>query len=100
MNPLQSDETVLTGQSVFQGRALVADQTGQRIDWLVDTQLVFLADRPDDGWISLYVDPLDGRYWELSYPQSHLQGGGPRELTCLHPEVAKARYPDVMTDPS
>lgn len=40
-------------------------------------------------WAVLYQDPLDKRYWELNYPQSHLQGGGSPSLTMLTYEEAK-----------
>jgi hypothetical protein len=29
------------------------------------------------GWDALYVDPATGKFWELTYPQGHLHGGGP-----------------------
>ncbi|MEI6200518.1 MAG: Imm27 family immunity protein [Enhydrobacter sp.] len=45
-----------------------------------------------DGWDTLYRDTVDGRFWELTYPQSHMHGGGPPRLTMLHLAVAKAKY--------
>ena len=48
------------------------------------------------GWDVLYRDPADGRYWELTYPQSHMHGGGPPRLTHLSFEQAKTKYGDSV----
>ena len=32
------------------------------------------------GWDILYKDPRDGRFWELTYPDSSFHGGGPPRL--------------------
>jgi len=43
----------------------------------------------DGGWRTLLRSRADGRFWELSYPQSHMHGGGPRTLAELGiPSVA------------
>ncbi len=34
------------------------------------------------NWAALYIDTF-GNYWELTYPQSHMHGGGPRQLERL-----------------
>ncbi|MBU1776740.1 MAG: hypothetical protein KJ899_08875 [Gammaproteobacteria bacterium] len=31
--------------------------------------------RSESDWAVLYLDKLDGRYWELTYPSSNQQGG-------------------------
>jgi len=41
---------------------------------------------------TLYRDPDDGRYWERTYPQSELHGGGPPELRVLATEDARQKY--------
>ena len=35
------------------------------------------------GWRVLYRHHDTGQFWELTYPQSHMHGGGPRLLRCL-----------------
>ena len=45
-----------------------------------------------DGWRILYVDPNDGRYWELTFPRRELQGGGPQRLRLLSKEDAVATF--------
>jgi hypothetical protein len=67
----------------------------ERIQQLLRSHLKKLA-ASADGWEVLYVDPNDGRHWELTYPQSNQQGGGPRVLTVLPDEVAKAKYPTAF----
>ena len=34
----------------------------------------------DGGWTILYRHRKTGEFWELSYPQSEMHGGGPRRL--------------------
>ena len=45
-----------------------------------------------DGWDALYIDPSDGRLWELTYPDSHLHGGGPPALTIMSQRQAAKKY--------
>lgn len=40
----------------------------------------------------LYKDPTDGRYWELTYPNSEGHEGGPLKLTVMSPEEAEFKY--------
>jgi len=90
---LSSTEVSLKGQWRAVGGVVVADATCRRIEQLVNQYLVFVADSPD-GWSKLYRDPSDGRLWEHSYPESHVQGGGPPALHCVTPETARQRYPN------
>ena len=88
---IASSEILLTGQwKIVQGR-VVADDTCQRIDELIGAHLKMLG-RDPSGWETFYRDPDDGRFWELTYPQGHLQGGGPPQLRCLTLEEAKVKY--------
>ena len=90
---LQPHETALTGHWVVVDRNVQADATCERINWLVTTHLNRLAIGPQSGgWEVLFRDPNDGRYWEQTYPQSELHGGGPPQLLCLSEEVATAKY--------
>jgi len=68
-----------------------ADEQSQRITWLVNNYLVKIA---SDGinWTILYQDPEDKRYWELIFPNSELQGGGPPSLIEISKEVALTKY--------
>lgn len=59
----------------MQDGSMMQDTVCQRIQWLMGYYLeqIFVD---GDNWTALYKNPDDGRYWELSYPQSHMQGGG------------------------
>jgi hypothetical protein len=88
---LQPDEVDLIGRWIFDGEKVIGDDTEQRIELLTSQYLEKLASDPS-GWYTLYRDPQDGRYWELTYPQSHMQGGGPPRLTQLLEEDARAKF--------
>lgn len=62
-----------------------------RIEELITTHLKAVAVSPD-GWEKLYLDPGDGRLWELTYPQAEMHGGGPPELREMDGATATARY--------
>lgn len=83
------DETELIGQ--WSGQSIVADEVCQRIDKLIKTYLVLVANS-FDGWSSLFQDPDDFRLWELIYPQSDLHGGGPPILKCIGAGDAQIKY--------
>lgn len=71
-----------------------ADETCQRITDMTAGYLIELG-RDSSGWETLYRDPHDGRFWELTYPESELQGGGPPQLRYLPEEAAKLKYPAI-----
>jgi hypothetical protein len=63
----------------------------QRIHWLVENALECVTELHDE-WTVLYLDAKDGRYWELSYPQSGLHGGGPPRLCVISRDDVCAKY--------
>jgi hypothetical protein len=76
---LRPDETELVGLwKMIEGR-MVEDETSKRIRTLIKEELKLIAASPD-GWEKLYEDPRDHRLWELTYPSSETQGGGPPNL--------------------
>jgi hypothetical protein len=79
---LAPSETLLEGTWTVAGRSLIADETALRIQYLVGNVLERVAN-DYTGWRALFRDPADGRYWELSYPQGQMQGGGPPCLTYI-----------------
>ena len=89
MMPLRPDESVVVGAWTMREGRVVADENCERIDWLVSQVLVRLA---ATDWNVLYRDPADGRMWEFTYPQSHMQGGGPPALKLVSIEDAAARF--------
>jgi hypothetical protein len=90
---LRPDETDLIGRWIKSGDRVVGDQVEQRIHDLIAHQLKKIALHPQSGsWQVLYLDPNDGRYWELTYPNSEMHSGGPRPLTHLSLALATAKY--------
>ena len=88
---IQPEETEIKGRWVAHGGRMIADSNCSRIESLLENHLREVA-RDTSGWDVLYVDPLDGRYWELIYLESNLQGGGPPTLRQLSKESARGKY--------
>jgi immunity protein 27 of polymorphic toxin system len=94
---LQPNEKILTGRwQVADGRAR-ADAICDRIDWLIAHHLQKVADNPQSGaWETLYRDPDADRYWERTYPQGEMHGGGPPQLQRLTFQEARKKYGDSV----
>jgi len=93
MIDLGPNETEIVGRWEFDGTTNRADDACKRIDLLVTKRLRKLADSKISGaWETLFVDPVEGRLWERTYPQGELQGGGPPRLAVIGEPVARAKY--------
>jgi hypothetical protein len=92
---LNPDEIKLIGRWVVDGDEIHPDATCARIEQLTTHALKQIALSEEWGaWETLYQDPLDGRYWERTYPEGSLQGGGPPQLEWLPVENARRKYGD------
>jgi Immunity protein 27 len=89
--PEGSSPERLQGKWLTTRDGIVPDDVCRIVDHLVREHLVKVATR-DEGWVTLFRDPLQSTYWELSYPDSEMQGGGPPTLTRLSPDEVKALY--------
>lgn len=85
------NETELVGTWIIDQGTIREDETSRRINNLTINYLQNIS-VDDSGWYKLYRDPNDGRYWELSYPNSDIEGGGPPLLKCLSKDDALKRY--------
>lgn len=94
---LRPEETSLIGQWLVIDNEVVADETTLRINMLTEHFLEKMGYGPYGAWETLYIDPKDRRYWEKTYLQSDLHGGGPPSLICLSAEAAKNKYPEAFT---
>ena len=91
MNRLLPQETRLVGEFIQVDDRVVADEVCAQIDRLIETYLQRIKVH-ESGWEVLFRDPHDARYWELTYSQGEMQGGGPPSLICLSPELGKAKH--------
>jgi hypothetical protein len=89
--PIRQHENEIKGNWLFVGGVVQPDPACLRIQKLIRNCLVRLA-ASDNGWEVLYVDPEDGRFWELTYPQGEMHGGGPPKLQTLSLSEATVKY--------
>jgi Immunity protein 27 len=90
---LHPNETALVGKWIFENERMTADMTCHRIEWLLKHHLQQVAISPHGGdWEVLYRDPDDGRYWEKTYPQSEMHGGGPPMLRTIASGEVNDKY--------
>jgi hypothetical protein len=89
-------KTVIEGHWLFDGKRVTGDEACEQIDSLIPT-LTFLASR-EGGWTRLFRDPDRTVFWELTYPQSEMHGGGPPRLESYSIEEVRAHYPDLGVD--
>ena len=88
---LSNTESKLIGQWHFENGAMRKDEVSQRIEWLINSHWKKIT-ADASGWDVLYIDPVDERLWELTYPQSEMSGGGPPSLTIISREEAVKKY--------
>jgi hypothetical protein len=91
---LQPNETNLIGKWIAAGNTMKGDIVCERIEWLVKNHLKLIAHSKQWGaWETLFQDPDDNRFWERTYPNGDMQGGGSPQLTFVPPQQARAKYP-------
>jgi hypothetical protein len=88
---IENHETEIIGKWISVNGSVIADACCQRIIELTDKHLIEMG-RDESGWDALFRDPSDGRLWELIYPHSEMQGGGPPQLRLLSEHAAAAKY--------
>ncbi len=88
---LLADETELIGRWIVLDLDVEDDEVSERIKWLVANRLQRLTTSPS-GWETLFQDPRDSRFWELSSPQGAPEGWGPPRLRYLSLAEATAKY--------
>ena len=92
---LEPGEKIVRGQWKLVEGKMEADECCRRIEDLTQRYLHEVS-RDESGWDTLYVDPSDGRYWELTYPDSASHGGGSPILACLSRDEARRKYGDLI----
>lgn len=82
MSHLKPDEIIIEGKWRFDGKAMKADSACKRIDWLINNSLNSIKS-DESGWVTLYQDPNDKRYWLHYFPKSEMHGAGPPSLKAI-----------------
>ncbi|MBK7985535.1 MAG: hypothetical protein IPK11_01125 [Ignavibacteria bacterium] len=88
---LKPKEIELRGSWELVGNSIKADNISVRIENLTSCYLIEISE-DESGWKKLYQDPEDKRYWELSYPESEIHGGGAPVLKNLSILEVKEKY--------
>lgn len=91
-------ETELVGKWILEKNEVRCDATCQRIEQLIAANHLkqIAVSKQWGAWETLFQDPDDGRYWERTYPEGELQGGGPPRLAWLSRDDAKRKYGDIV----
>lgn len=94
---LQPNERILRGNWIVQDGRVRGDAVCERIEWLISYRLHKIAVSLEAGaWETLYQDPDDGRYWERTYPQGEMHGGGPPQLKQISSAEIGQKYPQLL----
>jgi hypothetical protein len=72
-------EKEIIGRWLFKNGKVVADSNCNLIESMIKNDLKEI-EVSEDGWTKRYQE-RNGSIWELTYPESHLHGGGPPKLT-------------------
>ncbi|MCL8268641.1 Imm27 family immunity protein [Leptospira weilii] len=84
-------ENEIIGSQITDDSGAQHDSNLSRVIYLIENYLIKIK-TDNSGWDTLYQDPEDGRYWEATYPQSSIHGGGPISLFALTDEQAKKKF--------
>jgi len=89
---IEKNETKIIGHWIFDGTRMIADDQCKRIDWLRNGYLQLIT-TDESGWLNLYRDSEDGRYWQLQFEHGGMMhGGGPPSLIMISEQEARAQY--------
>lgn len=86
-----ADEVNLIGSWGVVDGSVVQDSVCERIQSLTDSYFEQIV-VDGDNWSAWYRNPDDNSYWELTYPQSHMHGGGPPALQRVSDDYASRNY--------
>lgn len=81
----------IIGGLVLRDRKVFGDANCDRVELLFKEYLKKVA-KSDGGWTTLCRDPEDGRYWEYTFLESHMQGGGAPSLILMDEVQLQNKY--------
>jgi hypothetical protein len=88
---ISKEESVLQGKWILDGHSLKKNEVCLRIEWLISNYLIKIT-TDNTGWNTLFQDPNDNRYWELTYPDSGQFGGGAPKLENVTTDIVRIKY--------
>ncbi len=88
-------KTIIVGKWIVQDGKVIGDDNYEEIKRMKESELIKIADR-DGGWTILYRNKNKNNYWELTYPQGEMHGGGPPSLELLNEVEIKERYGNIL----
>ena len=89
--PIDGNETLIEGNWEFVDGRMIPNSAVKRIRSLINDELTKIA-VASSGWETLYRDPHDGRFWELTYLHGEMHGGGPESLRFIDVHGAEQKY--------
>lgn len=87
-----SGETKIVGKWIVVKGKVVGDANCKKIEKIMSSNILEKMAHTDGGWTTLYRDKTDGHYWEKTYLESHMHGGGPPTLICISEEEVKRKF--------
>jgi hypothetical protein len=75
-------ESIIVGKWSFKNGKVLKDDNCLLIEEMIKNQFEEVG-KSSDGWDIIYQDKNSGDFWKLTYPESHLHGGGPPKLIKL-----------------
>ncbi|WP_061235291.1 Imm27 family immunity protein [Leptospira weilii] len=88
---LLPSEKEIIGSQITDDSGTQHDSNISRVIYLIENYLIKIK-TDSSGWNTLYQDPEDGRYWEATYLDSDMHGGGPISLVALSDNHAKKKF--------
>lgn len=94
---IRAEEVEIVGNWIEVDGRCVGDDACERVHHLTQDLLEKIGQSPESGgWETLYRDPSDGRFWERTYLQGHMHGGGPPSLLNLSENEARKKYGQLL----
>ncbi len=75
---MEMNQKEFVGKWIFKEGKVIGDENCKIIKLMIENDLIEF-ETSDNGWTKRYKGK-DGTIWELTYPESHLHGGGPPKL--------------------
>ena len=82
---------IIKGNWLVVDEKIVGDSICEIIENMIANNLDEVGNR-EGGWITLFKEKTTGKFWERTFPESNMHGGGPPQLELLSKNDIKERY--------